>query len=84
VVLSQRCKSLFKIDDEHVGVSSLDDHVIHVGFDVLIKLPLEAGLESSLAGGVGVLQLERHGRVAVGADGVMNVVFSWSSSLIAI
>jgi hypothetical protein len=30
-------------------------------------LPLEAGLDSSLIGGAGILQPEGHGRVAVGA-----------------
>ena len=68
MVLSQRCESLFKICDERIGVSGLDDHVIHVGFDVLVELPLEAGLDSSLVGGASVLQLERHCRVAVGAE----------------
>jgi hypothetical protein len=38
-----------------------------VGFDVLIELSLETGLDSSLVSGAGVLQLERHCRVAVGA-----------------
>jgi hypothetical protein len=47
-VLSQRCESLFKIGDERVGVSGLDDHIIHVGFDVLVELSLETGLDSSL------------------------------------
>jgi hypothetical protein len=68
VVLSQKCESLFNIGDERVGVSGLDDHVIHVGFDVLVELSLETGLDSSLVGGTGVLQPERHGRVAVGAE----------------
>jgi hypothetical protein len=67
VALSQGCESLFKIGDECVGVSGLDDHVIHVGFDVLVELSLEKGLDSSLVGSAGVLQPERHGRVAVGA-----------------
>jgi hypothetical protein len=68
LVLSQRCKSLFKIGDERVGISGLDDHVIHVGFNILVELLLEAGLDSLLVGGVGVLQLERHRRVAIGAE----------------
>jgi hypothetical protein len=68
VVLSQGCESLFKIGDEHVGVSGLDDHVIHIGFDVLVDLPLETGLDSSLVSSAGVLQPERHGRVAVHAE----------------
>jgi hypothetical protein len=67
VVLLQGCESLFKIGDERVGESGLDDHIIHVGFDVLVELSLEIGLDSSLVGGSGVLQPERHGRVAVGA-----------------
>jgi hypothetical protein len=67
VVLPQGCESLFKIGDERVGVSGLGDHVIHIGFDVLVELPLEAGLDSSLVGSVGVLQPEGHGRVAVRA-----------------
>jgi hypothetical protein len=55
LVLPQRCESLFKIGDEHVGVSGLDDHVIHIGFNVLVELFLETGLDSSLIGGAGVL-----------------------------
>jgi hypothetical protein len=66
-VLSQGCESLFKIGDERVGVSGLDDHIIHIGFDVLVELSLETGLDSSLVGGAGVLQPKRHGRVTVGA-----------------
>jgi hypothetical protein len=34
----------------------LDDHVIHIGFDVLVELLLKVGLDSSLVGGAGVLQ----------------------------
>jgi hypothetical protein len=67
-VLSQGCESLFKIGDERVRVSGLDDHVIHVGFDVLVELSLETGLDSSLIGGAGILQPERNGRVEVGAE----------------
>jgi hypothetical protein len=67
LVLSQGCESLFKIGNEHVGVSGLDDHVIHICFNVLVELLLEVGLDSSLVGGAGVLQPERHCRVAVGA-----------------
>jgi hypothetical protein len=26
-----------------VGVSGIDDHVIHIGFDVLVELSLETG-----------------------------------------
>jgi hypothetical protein len=63
----QRCESLFKVVDEGTGVSCLDDHVIHVGFDVLVELLLEAGLDSSLVGSASVLQPEGHGRVAVRA-----------------
>jgi hypothetical protein len=44
----------------------LDDHVIHIGFDVLVEPLLEAGLDSSLVGGTGVLQPEQHRGVAVG------------------
>jgi hypothetical protein len=55
-VLTQGCERLFKVVDEGTGVSGLDDHVIHVGLDILVELPLEAGLDSSLIGGVGVLQ----------------------------
>jgi hypothetical protein len=66
-VLSHGCESLFKIGDERVGVSGLDDHVIHIGFDILIELPLETGLDSSLVSSAGVLEPERHGLVAVHA-----------------
>jgi hypothetical protein len=58
MVLSQRCESLFKIGDERVGVSALDDHVIHIGFDVLVELFLETLLDSSLEGSASVLQSE--------------------------
>jgi hypothetical protein len=58
-------QSLFKIVDERAGVFGLDNHVIHVGFDVLVELPLEAGPDSSLLCGANVLQPEGHGRVAV-------------------
>jgi hypothetical protein len=56
------------IGDERVGVSSLDDYIIHVGFDVLVELSLETDLDSSLVGSIGILEPERHGRVAVGAE----------------
>jgi hypothetical protein len=56
LLLSHRCKSLFKIDDEHVGVFGLDDDIIDVGFDVLVELLLEVGLDSSVVGSVGDLQ----------------------------
>jgi hypothetical protein len=46
-VLLQGCESLFKIGDEHVRVSCLDDHVIHIGFDVLVELSLETALDRS-------------------------------------
>jgi hypothetical protein len=58
LVLPQRCESLFKIGDECVGILGLDDHVIHIRIDVLVELFLETGLDSSLVGGVGVLQPE--------------------------
>jgi hypothetical protein len=67
LVLSHGCENIFKIDDEHVEVSGLDDHIIHIGFDILVELLLEAGLDSSLVGSTGVLQPERHCREAVGA-----------------
>jgi hypothetical protein len=67
VILTQGCESLFKIVDEGAAVSGLDDRIMHVGFDVLVELPLEAGLDSSLVCGAGVLQTERHGRVAIRA-----------------
>jgi hypothetical protein len=63
---SCRGESLFNIDDERVGVSGLDDHVIHIGFDVLVELFLETGLDSSLVRSADVLQPERNCRVAVG------------------
>jgi hypothetical protein len=58
LVLPQSCESLFKIGDEHVEVSSLDDHVIHVSLDVLVELFLETLLDSSLVSDVGILQPE--------------------------
>jgi hypothetical protein len=56
LVLPQRCESLFKIGDERVGVSGLDDHIVYIGFDVLVELFLETGLDSSLVGGASILQ----------------------------
>jgi hypothetical protein len=80
LLLSQGCESLLKIDDKRVEESSLDDHVIHVGFDILVELVFKASLDSSLVCSVGVLQPERHCRVAVGAErgdehGLLLVIF---------
>jgi hypothetical protein len=88
VVLSQGCESIFKIGDERVGVSGLDDHVIHIGFNVLIELSLETGLDSSLVGSASVLQPEQHGHVAVGAEqgderGLLLVFFLDSDLVVA-
>jgi hypothetical protein len=86
VVLSQGCESLFKIGNERVGVSGLDDHVIHIGFDVLVELPLETGLNSSLISSAGILQPERHGHVAVrakrGDERGLLLVFFFNSDLV--
>ena len=56
------------IGDEGVGISGLDDHIIHVSFDVFVELILEASLDSSLVGSTSILQPEQHRRVAVGAE----------------
>jgi hypothetical protein len=32
------------IGDERVRVLGLDDHIVHIGFNVLVELLLEAGL----------------------------------------
>jgi hypothetical protein len=58
LVLPHGYESLFKLGDERVRVLSLDDHVIHVGFDVLVELSLETGLDSSFVRSTSVLQLE--------------------------
>jgi hypothetical protein len=58
LVLPQRCESIFKISDEHDRASGLENHIIHVSFNVLVELLLEAGLDSSLLGSIGVLQPE--------------------------
>jgi hypothetical protein len=68
LVLSQGCESPFKVIDERDGVFGLDDHVIYLGFDVLLELLLEAILDSWLVCSTGVLQPEQHCRVAVGAE----------------
>jgi hypothetical protein len=44
VPISQGYESLFKIGDERFRISGLDDHIIHVSFDVLVELSLETGL----------------------------------------
>ena len=46
----------------------LDDDVIDIGLGVVPDLPLEASLNGLLVGGVGILEAERHGVVAVGAE----------------
>jgi hypothetical protein len=40
-ILAQGCESLFKVVDEGTRVSGLDDHVIHVGFYILVELLLD-------------------------------------------
>jgi hypothetical protein len=83
---SRKDAKVFKIGDERVGVSGLDDHVIHIGFNVLVELPLETGLDSSLVGIAGVLQPEGHGRVAVrtkrGDERGLLLVFFLDSDLV--
>ena len=58
----------FKIGDEGVGISGLDDHVIHISFDILVELSLETSLDSSLIYSSNILQPERHCCVAVSAE----------------
>jgi hypothetical protein len=45
----------------------LDDDIVPIGFNVLVELLREAGLDSSLVGGTSILQPERHCHVVVGA-----------------
>jgi hypothetical protein len=82
----QGCESLFKIGNESVRVSTLDDHAINIGFDVLVELSLETGLDSSLVSSAGVLQPERHGLVAVrakrGDEHGLLLVFFFDSDLV--
>jgi hypothetical protein len=74
------------IGDEHFGISGLDDHVIHLGFDVLVELSLETVLDSSLKCGAGVLQPERHCCVVVdaerGDEGGLLLIFFLDSDLV--
>jgi hypothetical protein len=59
---------------------------MHIGFDVLVELLLEASLDSSLVGGADVLQPEGHGRVAVrvkrGDERGLLLVFFLDSDLV--
>jgi hypothetical protein len=86
VVLPQGCESLFKIGDERVRVSGLYDHIIHISLEVLVELFLKTFLDSSLVGGTGVLQPERHCCGAVGAkrgdEHGLHMVFFIDSDLV--
>jgi hypothetical protein len=55
---SQAVESLLKIKDEFIVGSGLDDHVIHVGFNVAVQLVHEAQLDGPLVDGSCVLQPE--------------------------
>jgi hypothetical protein len=52
-----------------MGLLGFYDHIINVGFDkVILYLVLETVLDDALVCGSRVLELERHCRVAVGAE----------------
>jgi hypothetical protein len=55
-------------------MAGLDGDIIHIGFDFLVELPFEAELDSSLIGGVSVLQPERHHGVVVSTKWVDDVI----------
>jgi hypothetical protein len=56
-----------KVGDDVVFVSGLDNHVVDVGFDVLVDLGFQALLDGLLVGHSCILEAESHGHVAVDA-----------------
>ena len=64
-----------------------DNYIINVSLDeVIFYLVFEASLYSALVGSPGVLEPERHGRVAVGAEGrdkrCLDLVILFESDLV--
>ena len=57
-------RSVMKVSE----ISGLDDHIIHVGFNVLVELFLETKLDSLFICCANVLQPKRHCCVAVSAE----------------
>jgi hypothetical protein len=62
---SQAIEGPLEISNELVVGSGLDDHVIHVSFNVAVQLIREAQLDGPLIGGSCVLQPEGHRGVCV-------------------
>ena len=65
----------------------IDNYIINISLDeVIFYLIIEAGLYSALVGSPDVLEPERHGRVAVGAErrdkGRLDLVVLFESDLV--
>ena len=64
-----------------------NNYIVNISLDeVVFYLVFEAGLYGALVGSLGVLEPERHGRVAVGAErrdeGCLNLVVLFESDLV--
>ena len=68
MVYFQGFENFGEVGDEGVGSLRLNHHIINVGLNVLPDLVLKAMLDDSLISSTHVLELEGHGRVAVGAE----------------
>ena len=60
---------MFQVVNKGMCFLGFDNYIINKSLDeVVFYLVFEAGLYSALVGSPGVLEPERHGRVAVGAE----------------
>jgi hypothetical protein len=83
--LVQAVEGFLEVGDELIAVSSLDDHVIHVSFNIAVQLISEAELDGSLICGSCVLQPEGHSFVGVcskrGDERCLDLVFFLEGNL---
>jgi hypothetical protein len=63
-----------------IGLGGFNDDVINVHLDFMTELFLQEGLHAPLIGGFNVLPAERHRHIAIDPMGVMNAIFSSSST----
>jgi hypothetical protein len=62
---TQAAEHFFQVCSQVIGIPGLDDHVIHVGFDVPMQLISKAHLDRALIGCSCVFQPEGHSFVSI-------------------
>ena len=79
------CEGAFQIVNKGTCFLGFDNYIINISLnEVVLYLVFEVGLYGALVGSPGVLEPERHSRVAVGAERRDENVLIWSSFFRAI